>query len=226
MAGFVLGLAGVVCQAGEWTVIPRHETRNGPGGGFELGRQETTVAEFIVFLNGAGVADFPETEQITRSAGGYMAKGGRVLQAVAEVTAADAEAYCRWCSRKTGRRVRLPTEAEWETAARGGVDGAPFPWGWGGKPAELARFDAAGPAVRGGRYPANGFGLYDMAGNLFEWCAPASAGAADGRRVARGGSWAERSPAMLAVDRREFFPADYRGRDLGFRPLRERTGRQ
>lgn len=218
-------LAGAVGAAGGWVEIPAHETRTGPAGGYELGRCEVTVAEFAEYLNGAGVEGFPETAQLGRRADGrYAAKRGTGRQAVAEVTAAEAEAYCAWRSRETGRTVRLPTEAEWEAAARGGVDGAPFPWGWGGEAAERAQFDAAGPAAQGGRFPANGFGLRDMAGNLYEWCA-AGPGLPHGRRVARGGSWAERDPGLLKVAHRQFFPAEYRGRDAGFRALRERGAR-
>ena len=227
LAGLALALAGAVCQAGEWAVVPRHETRAGAAGGFELERRETRVAEFVEYLNEAKVAEYPETAQILRGmGGGYASKAGAGSQAVAEVTAAEAEAYCRWRSQAEGRLVRLPTEAEWETAARGGVDGAPYPWGWGGDPAALARFDAEGPAPSGGRYPANGFGLYDMAGNLYEWCAAGPAGFPAGQRAARGGSWAEHAPAFLEVAHRQFFPVDYRGRDVGFRPLREPASRK
>jgi formylglycine-generating enzyme required for sulfatase activity len=217
-------LAGSACPGESWVDIPRHETRAGAVGGFELGRYEVTVGEFVVFLNGADAAGFPETAQIERRPGGrYAARRGMRRQAVAEVTMADAEAYARWQSRQTGWRVRLPTEAEWETAARGGVDGAPYPWGWGGVPSRLAQFAVAEPASRGGLFPANGFGLHDMAGNLYEWCVSDSGGPA-GRHVARGGGWPERNPAWLRVDHRQWFPADYRGRDVGFRVLREPGG--
>ena len=211
-----------VRAAGGWAAIPPHESRSGPAGGFDVGRREVSVAQFIAFLNAAGDGNFPETAQIARRKGGaYVARRGAGGQAVAEVTAAEAEAFCRWLGRREGRVVRLPTGAEWDAAARGGVDGAPFPWGWGGEPAEMARFDADGPARRGGLFPANGFGLFDMAGNLYEWCA-ASPDGPGAQRAARGGAWPERNPAMLRVDRIVWFPADYRGRDVGFRVLRER----
>ena len=214
-------LAGSAGPGGAWVAVPVHETRGGPVGGFDLGSGEVTAGEFQAYLNETAVADFPETAQIRRKPNGsYAVRRGLGRQAVAEVTWAEAEAYGRWLSRKTGRTVRLPTEAEWEAAARGGVDGAPFPWGWGGPPAAMAQFDAAGPARRGGRFPANGFGLYDMAGNVYEWCA-SGRGLPAGQAAARGGSWDERDPALLDAGRRQVFPAGYRGRDAGFRVLRE-----
>ena len=210
----LIGLAG--CR-GAWREIPPPEG----GAGFELGAGEVTVGEFVRFLNAGDCADFPETTQIRRLAGGrYAARPSTARQAVAEVTPADAEAYCRWLSRASGRIVRLPTEAEWEWAARGGVRGAPYPWGWGGDPRRLAQFATNAPARRGGLFPANGFGLYDMAGNLYEWCALAAAEPAT-RRVARGGSWAEQDPTRLENGHRQPFAADYSGRDVGFRVLRE-----
>lgn len=214
-------LAGSAGPGGTWVAVPLHETRGGPAGGFDLRGGEVTVGEFRAYLNAMDVDGFPETAQIRRKPdGSYAVRRGLAGQAVTEVTWAEAEAFGRWLSRKTGRTVRLPTEAEWEAAARGGVDGAPYPWGWGGPPAQLAQFNAAGPAKRGGRFPANGFGLYDMAGNVYEWCA-SGRGLPAGQAAARGGSWAERDPALLDPGRRQLFPAGYRGRDVGFRVLRE-----
>lgn len=214
-------LAGRGAVAGEWVLVPQHQTPRELAGGFEMGRIEVTVGAFTAFLNHSGAEDFPDTKQIRRRFDGrYVARPGTVCQAVSEVTWLEAQSYCTWCSRESGRRVRMPTEAEWEAAARGGMDGAPYPWGWGGPPAELAQFDAAGPAPRGGRFMANGFGLRDMAGNLYEWC-EAQSDLPPGRRMARGGSWAERDPAVLKVTHRQEFPEHYRGRDVGFRVLRE-----
>lgn len=221
MLGWMAGAAWSLAAAGEWAAVPPQDTRTGRAGGWDMGRLEVTVGDFAAYLNAAGGDGFPETAQIAkRRTGGYTARRGTSRQAVSEVTAAEAEAYARWRSRQAGRTIRLPTGAEWEISARGGVEGAPFPWGWGGRPERMARFDASGPARKGGLFPPNGFGLYDMAGNLYEWCARES-GDPPGQRLARGGGWPERNPSVLRVDRGMPFPEDYRGPDAGFRLLRE-----
>jgi formylglycine-generating enzyme required for sulfatase activity len=103
--------------------------------------------------------------------------GGRERHPVTHVVYADAAAYAEWAGKS------LPTEAEWENAARGGLDGAVFTWGdefapkgrmmantWQGEfPWQnllLDRFEGTSPVET---FPPNGFGLYDMAGNVWEW---------------------------------------------------------
>ena len=182
---------------------------------FRIGRYEVTAAEYAVFLDDTGSVP-PPGGQFVRWGGNVRARLTRRGHPVHSVRYDEAEAYCRWLGRRTGKRVRLPSEDEWEWAARGGIDGAPFPWGWG---------DAEGKAVfrsrgslRVGRREPNSYGLYDMAGNVFEWCAAIQA---PGMFTARGGSWAERSTECLRVFDRAFFDADYADGDVGFRVLVE-----
>ena len=86
----------------------------------------------------------------------------------------DAAAYCRWLSARTGKPFRLPTEAEWEKAARGGTESKRYPWG-DRLDKNMANFliDPPPKATNGTTpcrsYPANGYGLFDMAGNVWEW---------------------------------------------------------
>ncbi len=104
---------------------------------------------------------------------------GREDHPVVHVCWEDADAYARWAGK------RLPTEAEWEYAARGALDGKPYVWGNESRPATESpaniwqgRFPTRNTAEDGyrttapvGSFPPNGFGLHDMAGNVWEWCA-------------------------------------------------------
>ena len=91
-----------------------------------------------------------------------------------------AQAYAEWAGK------RLPTEDEWEKAARGGLVGQKYPWG-DSIDATKANYDfSVGDTVNVGTYPANDYGLYDMAGNVWEWCADTYD---EDYRVLRGGSW-------------------------------------
>ncbi len=148
-----------------------------------------------------------------RPAGKGSTINGRDLHPVVHVAYEDAAAYARWIGKE------LPTEAEWEFAARGGLDGAPFAWGDehfpGGRPVantwqgefpwqneKLDGYEGTSPV---GAFPPNGYGLYDMCGNVWEWtsdwfampdqpapracCAPpVAAGERFPRRIIKGGS--------------------------------------
>jgi len=178
---------------------------------YRLGQHEVTVQQYAEYLDATHEMSGQETSQITFAGGRYQPRHGCANLPVSCVTYEDATAYCEWLSRTTGRQYRLPTEAEWEFAARGGIRRAPYPWGFG-EPKTRACFDAQG--VRPvGDYQPNPYGLYDMAGNVFEWCASTNATTA----VARGGAWSERDPQALHVFCRISFPRDYRDTDVGFR---------
>jgi formylglycine-generating enzyme required for sulfatase activity len=143
----------------------------------------------------------------------------------------DAKAYVGWLSRKTGNTYRLLSEAEWEYAARAGTT-TPYATGHS-LSSRQARF-AAGRPARVGSYSANGFGLYDMHGNMWEWvedCYRASyrnlpgdgsayTGGSCEKRVLRSGGWNSRQSYLRSASRDKFF-ADGRYTNGGFRVARE-----
>ena len=148
----------------------------------------------------------------------------------------DALAFCKWLSDELGRVVRLPTEAEWEKAARGGVDGQRYPWG-NDIDASHGNFltDPSVKRQRGtrptGTYPPNAYGLYDMCGNVWEWVSdwygPDYYGQGDARdprgpdsgdfRIVRGGSWVNDDVSMLRCSYRHRVPPDTYAYSVGFR---------
>ena len=198
---------------------PVHRVALGP---FAISRTVVTNADFDAFLHATG-----------RPPGEYRNRAGfaQPQQPVVAVNWFDAAAFCTWLARQTGRRFNLPTEAEWEYAARGGRDGCLYPWG-DAPPAARPDFPNRwrhGPEPVG-TSPPNGFGLFDMCENVREWCAdwydacyygasPAedSKGPPRGTlRVARGGSWRLQSKIACCAARANLAPA-FRRSDFGFR---------
>jgi len=145
---------------------------------------------------------------------------GRDHHPVVLISHADAEAYAAWLSSKTGDRWRLPTEVEWEKAARG-PDGRWFPWGDAFDPSRLNSHDR-GPfdTVAVGTYPlgASPYGLMDAAGQVFEWT---STSAGDGRFVVKGGSWDDKGCGVCRPAARHARPAEIKHILIGFRLVRE-----
>jgi formylglycine-generating enzyme required for sulfatase activity len=117
--------------------------------------------------------------QWRRPQGPQSSIAGKAQHPVVHLAAEDAEAYARWAGKA------LPTEAEWEFAARGGLDGARFAWGddefpggrvmanfWQGRfPWENTLADGFAGTAPVGSFPPNGYGLFDMTGNVWEWTA-------------------------------------------------------
>jgi formylglycine-generating enzyme required for sulfatase activity len=150
---------------------------------------------------------------------------------VTGVTWFDSSAYCEWLAALTGRPFRLPTEAEWEWAARAGLEGQLYPWG--DEPVTNRRDYASrwrnGPEPVATSEP-NGYGLYDMCENVHEWCAdwydpnyysvsPADdpSGPDSGtRRASRGGAW-RHYVKIARCAARSSIPPSFEYADYGFR---------
>jgi formylglycine-generating enzyme required for sulfatase activity len=191
-----------------------------------IGRYPVTVAQFRAFARAANYA-LPHALPADQEA-----------LPVTRVAWDDAVAFCGWLKKLTGRAFRLPTEAEWEKAARG-TDGRLYPWGNELDPARAnARPNPAAPArpTPVGQYSPAGdspYGVADLCGNVWEWCADWFDGKTYSRRqglavrdpqgpatgpgyVARGGAF-DTGPHQLRASHRNWFFPDERRANLGFR---------
>ena len=184
---------------------------------FRLGRCQVTNAEYDQFRHATGRAMPPFRMQ---------AEFADPAQPVVGVSWFDAVAYCGWLS-----AFRLPTEAEWEFVARGGLEQQLYPWG------NAPVFERVGYSTRWAHAPEpvgtaapNGYGLYDMCENLHEWCsdwydpgyyavstADDPQGPATGtRRASRGGAWRHQIKIARCAAR-SGIPPEFCYADYGFR---------
>ena len=204
---------------------------------FLIGKYPVTRGEFSRFCSESGY----RTSAETGTSGGFGWESGQLVQRkqytwrnpgfpqaddhpVVLVDFADAKAFCSWMSTKTGRQMVLPTEAQWEFAAKGGgsVGGA------------CTAENSAGGTRPVGQSAANGYGIHDMLGNAWEWCedwfAPYQSDSAvdplqtqsnlseKPRRVLRGGAFTRPSKDATASRRYRNDPGS-RNADNGFRVL-------
>jgi len=189
---------------------------------FYLAARQVTNREYSAFVRATGIEAPPLCEDPHFS---------HLDQPVVAVSWFEAVNYCKWLNGRTGRNYRLPTEAEWERAARGGRDNNLYPWGdetpqsrtryherWLGGPEPVAR------------YPPNAFGLFDICENVHEWCNdwyqanyyanspdenPQGPGNGD-RRTSRGGSW-RHHVKIARCAARSSLPPQFKYADYGFR---------
>jgi sulfatase modifying factor 1 len=177
---------------------------------FYLGRTPVTNAEYAPFVE-SGRAPAPPwwTDP------GFSA----ARQPVVGVTWDDSMAYCAFLSEVAGGTWRLPTEAEWEVAACGGLVAPRTPWGDRVPPGEIPEGTLAGP-WEVGRGTPNGYGLYDVGTIVHEWCLDwDSAPREPRRRASRGGSW-RHEVRWSPPSARTSLPPSYRYADYGFRVVR------
>ncbi len=139
---------------------------------FYIDKYEVTNLQFSEFLNQkgnqeeSGVAWLDTSDEdclIEYRNGKYQPKLGYENHSVIEVSWYGAKAYAEWAGK------RLPTEAEWEKAARGGLVGKKYPWGDSIDSSKANYGENVGQTTTVGRYPPNNYGLYDMGGNVWEW---------------------------------------------------------
>lgn len=233
---------------------------------FYIGIFEVTVGQFAKFIE--------ETKYITdsdRSKGGYViSDNGEWIKTtgvswqsdgfgnlrdkaeynhpVSNVSYNDAVQYCIWISNKTGKKYRLPTEAEWEYASRGGSHSLGYKWPGTSVESDLYQFssfcdvrcnlpwkyktqdDGFEFTAPVGSYLPNELGIFDMGGNVWEWCSDWSdikyystspeynpTGPAEGViKIIRGGSWSREPNVFRSTFRGRFTPNDMRGNG-GFR---------
>ena len=192
--------------------------------GFGAAVVPVTNAQYAVFVEATGIAPPPFLGE-DRFAGAD--------QPVVGINWFEAVAYCEGLGRRDGGRYRLPTEAEREFAALGGLPGGDWPW-----EGENAAFVAWVSALDGPHAPtsgcANGYGLRCMAENVHEWCSDwyatdyyAASPAEDPRgpesgkrRASRGGSWRHREK-LTRVNARSSLDPSFRYSDFGFRVYRD-----
>jgi iron(II)-dependent oxidoreductase len=220
----------VLIPAGQFTMGHASEGDHNPThkvqlNGFYIDAREVTNGQYAKYIQetGAREPEFWGMEQ-------YHSSPDYPDHSVVGVAWTEAKSYCEWAGK------RLPTEAEWECAARGGLVNKDYPHGdeLTPKVANYWQWDKLAPSggeiVAAGSYPPNAFGLYDMAGNVAEWVADRydedyykdspkenPTGPDKGRfRVIRGGGW-HSGPSCNRVYYRNALPANWRDYNVGFR---------
>jgi sulfatase modifying factor 1 len=192
---------------------------------FEIATHQLTNAEYAYFLAGT---KRPQPQHWTGP------EFSHPRQPVVAVSWHDAAAYCEWLSQMTRKIYRLPTEAEWECAARGGIEGALYPWG-DAPPEQVPNYSSrwkTGPEEVG-LYAPNPFGIFNLGDNIHEWCAdwydadyysrspernPLGPNGGT-RKASRGGSWRHHIKVTRTAARSSI-PPEFKYADYGFRVAR------
>jgi len=206
-----------------------------PGGEFLMGQADGRDEEkpvHQVVLAPFRICRYPVTnahwEQFRKATGREKLTYTHDTAPAASVNWFDAMAFCKWLSAQWEVHVRLPAEAEWEFAARGGVEQQSYPWGPDARQYQPERWrDGPEPVAQ---EEANGYGLFDMCQNVHEWCADwydpgyyavspkeNPRGPEHGkRRASRGGAWRHQIKCARCAARSSI-PPEFRYADYGFR---------
>lgn len=193
---------------------------------FFLAATQITNAEYDIFVRATGSAATPFRQDPNFN---------HPRQPVTGVSWFEATDYCEWLGAQTGCPYRLPTEAEWERAARGGLEQKQFPWG-DEPPQSLPDYASRwqnGPEPVA-RYAPNAFGIYDIGDNVHEWCSdwydpnyygispecnpqgPEQCPMKPARKSSRGGSWRHHIK-VARCSARSSIPPEFQYADYGFR---------
>jgi formylglycine-generating enzyme required for sulfatase activity len=175
---------------------------------FEVGKYPVTFEEYDYFCE--------ETKRKKSNDRGW----GRGKRPVIDVSWHDAKAYAKWLSEKTGKDYRLLTESEWEYVARAGTT---TKWSFGDNKSDLEYYawyneNSDNKSHEVGTKNPNPWGVYDMHGNVWEWCEDwyLDSYQKDNYRVIRGGSWSFDADSTRSADRYRDDPT-YHSDDVGFR---------
>jgi sulfatase modifying factor 1 len=175
--------------------------------GYWLGKTEVSTAQYMKFADETGT-NYPK---------GIETKGNDYP--IVGISWDDAANYCRWLSGKTGLEFKLPSEAQWEKAARG-TDGRNYPWGNQEPKIDriLANFLNTSGTDKVNSHPqgSSPYGLLNMSGNAAEWCGDVLTGREQGKRAARGGSFFDSGENIYCFSRKTWSPSE-RLNTVGFR---------
>ena len=225
----------------DWVSIPGPQTfiyqdAQHPGlPTFEIARYPVTNAQFQAFIDAGGYQDQRWWQGLARISAPYRPEWDEPNSPRENVSWYEALAFCRWLSAGTGATVSLPTEVQWERAARG-CEGREYPWG----PFEPAHMNSAvhsdddgepdiGRTSAVGLFPQGATPaperVFDLSGNVWEWClnpyrqSVETGGSSNESRVLRGGAWVSDPDGCRAARRFDFAP-DSRNDLIGFRVCR------
>jgi len=202
---FLMGSDPMIDPIAEKDELPQHAVYLDE---YWMGETPVTNEQYLAFIEATNA-----TPPVDWKNG--QPKSGKKLHPVVNVNFKDAQRFCEWLSKSSRKKVRLPSEAEWEKAARG-TDGRKYPWGNMNPDNELARFNrmlGSTDSVFAHPDGASPYGVLDMAGNVWEWTAdwygsyPSRAvtnppGPSSGdEKVIRGGSWSSDTYYLRSANR-------------------------